>query len=196
MGQAEQIREAASAALAGSGVVVEDVAVHPAGKRRLVRVGVARDVTDLLAVDLASPVEPLTLDEVAEASRLVGLALDDAEPMGNAPYTLEVSSLGVDHPLTTPAQFRRNVGRLLKLQVREAPAGADETAGGAGRSTEPADEAAAPVMEAPRALEARLVEAGPDGIRLGDAPDDLLPYDRISAAKVQVEFTRPGGKDD
>ena len=196
MGQVEQIREAASAALAGSGVVVEDVAVHPAGKRRLVRVGVARDVTELLAVDLRSPVEPLTLDEVAEASRLVGAALDEAEPMGNAPYTLEVSSLGVDHPLTTPAQFRRNVGRLLKLQVVQSPTGADEMGAGAGRFTESADDGATAVAAAPRALEARLVEAGPDGIRLGNAPDDLLPYDRISAAKVQVEFTRPGGKDD
>ena len=102
MGQAEQVREAASAALVGSGVVVEDVAVHPAGKRRLVRVGVARDVRDLLTDDLTSTVEPLTLDEVADASRVVGSALDDSDAMGSAPYTLEVTSLGVDHPLGTP----------------------------------------------------------------------------------------------
>jgi ribosome maturation factor RimP len=176
MGQAEQIRQAADAALVGSGVVVEDVAVHPAGKRRLVRVGVARDVRDLLGDDLSSPVEPLTLDEVAEASRAVGDALDDGDVMGSAPYTLEVTSLGVGHPLASPAQFRRNVGRLLKLRLTEQDSpGAVE-------------------------LEARLTEAGPDGIRLaGDAgipaPQDLLPYDRITAATVQVEFTRPGGKD-
>lgn len=172
MGQAEQVREAAAAALAGSGVVVEDVAVHPAGKRRLVRVAVARDVSDLLAGDLTSAVEPLTLDEVAEASRAVGGGLDDSDAMGSAPYTLEVTSLGVDHPLSTPEQFRRNVGRLVRLRARESAQ--DET----GAETE-----------------ARLIEAGPDGIRLADAPDNLLPYDRISAAKVQVEFTRPGGKD-
>lgn len=172
MGQAEQVREAATSALVGSGVVVEDVAVHPAGKRRLVRVGVARDVSDLLTEDLTSVVEPLTLDEVAEASRAVGAALDDSDAMGTAPYTLEVSSLGVDHPLSTPEQFRRNVSRLLRLR-RSA-------------STEDASDVE---------TEARLIEAGPDGIRLADAPDDLLTYDRISAAKVQVEFTRPGGKD-
>ncbi|HLS46405.1 MAG TPA: ribosome maturation factor RimP [Ornithinicoccus sp.] len=176
MGQAEQIRDTADAALAGSGVVVEDVAVHPAGKRRLVRVGVARDVGDLLGDDLSSPVEPLTLDEVAEASRAVGAALDDSDAMGAAPYTLEVSSLGIGHPLSTPAQFRRNVGRLIRVRLTDpdGPAGAE--------------------------LEARLSEAGPDGIRLaGDAgptaAGDLLPYDRIAAATVQVEFTRPGGKD-
>lgn len=171
MGQAEQIREAASAALAGSGVVVETVAVHPAGKRRLVRVGVARDVADLLGSDQDSVVEPLTLDEVAEASRAVGAALDESDAVGQAPYTLEVTSLGVDHPLTTPAQFRRNVGRLLRLRLGQD---ADQD----------------------RTTESRLVAAGPDGIRLSENPDDVLPYDRIAAATVQVEFTRPGGKDD
>lgn len=171
MGQAEQIRQVAAAALVGSGVVVEDVAVHPAGKRRLVRVGVARDVTDLPADDLTSPVDPLTLDEVADASRVVSTAMDQAEPMGSAPYVLEVTSLGVDHPLTTPAQFRRNVGRLLALRLSGAP-------------------------EDPTVREGRLVAAGPDGIRLADTPDDLLPYDRISVARVQVEFTHAGGKDD
>ncbi|USQ75149.1 ribosome maturation factor RimP [Ornithinimicrobium cryptoxanthini] len=179
MGQAEQVRETAGAALAGSGVVVEDVAVHPAGKRRLVRVGVARDVAHLLADDLSTPVEPLTLDEVADASRVVGSALDDSDAMGAAPYTLEVSSLGVDHPLTTPAQFRRNVGRLLR--VRLAP-----TEGEAGDPTTQTE------------TESRLTEAGPDGIRLDggtQTPEGLLPYDRIAAARVQVEFTRPGGKD-
>lgn len=172
MGLAEQVREVAVAALVGTGVVVEDVAVHPAGKRRLVRVGVARDVSDLLSDDLTSTVEPLSLDEVADASRAVGSAMDSSDPMGSAPYTLEVSSLGVDHPLTTPEQFRRNVGRLVRCR--------------------PADGTDA----APTDVEGRLIEAGPDGIRLDNAPDDLLPYDRISAAKVQVEFTRPGGKDD
>lgn len=187
MGQAEQIREVASAAVAGSGVVVEDVAVHPAGKRRLVRVGVARDVADLPSDDLTSTVEPLSLDEVAEASRAVGAAMDEVDPLGNSAYTLEVSSLGVDHPLTTPAQFRRNVGRLVKLEVSAPPASGEEAA-------QPAPTRASGITAGP--IEGRLIEVGPDGIRLDEAPDDLLPYDRVSAAKVQVEFTRPGGKDD
>lgn len=186
MGQAEQIREAAMAALTGSGVVVEDVAVHPAGKRRLVRVGVARDVRDLLAGDRTSTVEPLTLDEVADASRAVGLALDDSDAMGPAPYTLEVTSLGVDHPLSTPEQFRRNVGRLLVVQLGDGDTGDRQS--GPDRGTRDGRLGGG-------SIEARLTEAGPDGIRLDDAPDDLLPYDRIRAAKVQVEFTRPGGKD-
>lgn len=179
MGQAEQVRESANVALAGSGMVAEEVAVHPAGKRRLVRVGVARDAANLLADDLSTPVEPLTLDEVADASRMVGSALDDSDAMGAAPYTLEVTSLGVDHPLTTPVQFRRNVGRLLRVRLTPVGEAVDED----GPQTE---------------TEGRLTEAGPDGIRLEggtQTPEGLLPYDRIATATVQVEFTRPGGKD-
>lgn len=168
-----RIQETAAAALAGSGVVIEDVAVHPAGKRRLVRIGIARDVADLPDSDTRSVVEPLTLDEVAAASRAVGEGLDEADAMGSAPYTLEVTSLGVDHPLTTPAQFRRNVGRLLQVTLVE---GSD-----------------------PATVEGRLYAAGPDGIQLGDdqlADGELLPYDRISVGRVQVEFTRPATGED
>lgn len=171
--RSRRIQEAAAAALEGSGVVVEDVAVHPAGKRRLVRIGVARDVSELPESDPSSTVEPLTLDEVADASRAVGAALDEGDVMGSGPYTLEVSSLGVDHPLTTPAQFRRNVGRLLQVSL---------VAG-----------------HEPGQVEGRLRAAGPDGIQLGDdrAQDDgFLPYDRISTGRVQVEFTRPTAGED
>jgi ribosome maturation factor RimP len=164
---ATAIRQQVGAALAGSGVEVEDVVIHPAGKRRLVRVTVARDVSDLDPADQDSPVEPATLDEVAEATRTVSDVLDSSELMGRSPYTLEVSSPGVDHPLTTPAQFRRNVGRLLAVRLAEGAA-----------------------------ITSRLLAAGPDGIRLADDPGRTLPLDQIAHAKVEVEFTRPGsGKD-
>lgn len=164
---AAAIRQQVGAALAGSGVEVEDVAIHPAGKRRLVRVTVARDVSALDPEDRESPVDPATLDEVAAATRTVSDLLDASDLMGKAPYTLEVSSPGVDVPLTTPAQFRRNVGRLLTV-----------------RRTESAQRTA------------RLLAAGPDGIRLADDPGRTLPLDQIAHAKVEVEFTRPGsGKD-
>lgn len=164
---AATIREEVGAALRGSGVEVEDVAIHPAGRRRLVRVTVARDLAGLDPADQESLVEPATLDEVAEATRTVGEVLDASDVMGQAAYTLEVSSPGVDHPLTSPAQFRRNVGRLLEVRLR------DDT-----RST------------------ARLTAAGPDGIRLENDPDRTIPLDQVARATVQVEFTRPGsGKD-
>lgn len=164
---AATIRQEVGAALRGSGVEVEDVAIHPAGRRRLVRVTVARDLTDLDPGDQESPVEPATLDEVAEATRTVSEVLDSSDVLGSAPYTLEVSTPGVDHPLTTPAQFRRNVGRLLEVRLAD---GTSDTA--------------------------RLTAAGPDGIRLENDPSRTIPLDLVGRATVQVEFTRPGsGKD-
>ena len=112
---ASTITEHTAPALAGSGVVIDAVTVQEAGSRRLVRVLLARDLADLSADDTTSPVEPLSLDEVSEATRSVSAAVDTCSVMGERPYTLEVGSTGLDRPLTEFAHFRRNVGRLLKV---------------------------------------------------------------------------------
>jgi ribosome maturation factor RimP len=163
--RAEQIRTAVDRALAASGMVVEDVGVQAAGRRRVVRVTVARDVADLTD-DPSSPVPPLSLDEVSTASRAVDEVLESGDLMGPAAYTLEVSSPGVDTPLTSPAQFRRNVGRLVLIQL--------------------ADEGS---------VEGRLVHADQEGVRLSGAPETTVPYDAVIRATVQVEFTRHAEED-
>lgn len=83
---------------------LEALEVTPAGRRRVVRIVVDRD-------------GGISLDDVADVSRAVSEALDDIdarEPalLGGA-YVLEVSSPGVDRPLTEPRHWRRNVGRLV-----------------------------------------------------------------------------------
>jgi ribosome maturation factor RimP len=91
---------------------LEDVTVSPAGKRRVVRVLVDKD-------------GGVTLDDVTEVSRAVSDALDaldaeDASVLGGA-YVLEVSSPGVDRPLTAPRHWRRNQGRLVKATLADGP---------------------------------------------------------------------------
>lgn len=174
----ELLTQEVAQALQGSGVVVDEVVVQQAGRRRLIRVFVARDVEGLDPADTTSVVEPLTLDEIAEATRTVSDTLDASDATGQGPYTLEVSSPGVDRPLGSPAQFRRNVGRLLTV---------GRTDGG-------------PVT-------GRLVSVDGDGVRLeqvrggearpGEEPDDALElaWPSIERASVQVEFSRPDGKD-
>lgn len=62
----------------------------------------------------------LDLDLIAELSRDIGDLLDE-EDLVDGRYTLEVSSPGVDRPLRTLRQFRRNVGRDVRLvRTREA----------------------------------------------------------------------------
>ena len=56
-------------------------------------------------------------------SRHLSAALDEAEAtdgdLGVESYTLEVSSPGVDRPLTLPRHWRRNIGRLVTARVAE-----------------------------------------------------------------------------
>jgi ribosome maturation factor RimP len=97
-------------AVEATGHDLEDVSVSPAGKRRVVRVVVDRD-------------GGITLDDVAEVSRVVSDLLDTAEVdepelLGGA-YVLEVSSPGVDRPLTAARHWRRNVGRLVKAELTD-----------------------------------------------------------------------------
>ncbi|HET8593854.1 MAG TPA: ribosome maturation factor RimP [Intrasporangium sp.] len=116
MSAADQVRESLEPVIAPLGLVIEDVSVTPAGKRRLVRVLVDTDLAGLDDTDATSVIEPLSLDRVAEATHAVSEALDASSLLGEAPYVLEVSSPGVGRPLTTRDHFRRNVGRLVTVQ--------------------------------------------------------------------------------
>lgn len=143
------------------GCDLEELTVSPAGRRRVVRVLVDRD-------------EGLSLDDVAEVSRSLSEALDDIaarEPALLAgAYVLEVSSPGVDRPLTEPRHWRRNAGRLVTAHLRD------------GRSVT-------------GRLGALTQTDGTSGVRLGDEQLDLADVVR---GQVQVEFGRPGtdGPDD
>ncbi|WP_270889926.1 ribosome maturation factor RimP [Pedococcus sp. 5OH_020] len=164
----EQIRPAVEGPLGALGLLIEDIAVTPAGRRRLVRIWIDRRLDDSGA-DSVTPTPPLTLDEVADATRAVSDALDDTGAMGEQPYTLEVTSPGVDRHLTEPRHFRRNVSRLVTLTRTEA---------------EP--------------LTGRIVRAGAHTLtvqvpatRKQPASMVDLPYADVSKAVVQVEFSRP-----
>ena len=101
-----RLREVVEPVVAGAGYDLEDLTISRAGRRFVVRVVVDRD-------------GGLDLDAVAEVSRAVSAALDAAEESTGelvaGEYQLEVSSPGVDRPLTLPRHWRRNVGRLVKV---------------------------------------------------------------------------------
>jgi ribosome maturation factor RimP len=91
--------------------------------------------------------------------------------MGEQPYTLEVTSPGVDRPLTEPRHYRRNVSRLVTLTLHE---GAPLT----GRIVRAA--AADVTVEVPATKKA-------------PARTEVVPYAAVARAVVQVEFSRPAG---
>lgn len=101
---AASLRPLVEPVVISAGYDLEDVVLSSAGRRSVVRVIVDRD-------------GGIDLDEVAEVSRAVSEALDEADVFGEAAYTLEVTSPGVDRPLTEPRHWRRNIGRLVKTDA-------------------------------------------------------------------------------
>jgi ribosome maturation factor RimP len=91
-----------TAPLAATGLDLEAVEITPAGRRRMLRVAVDKD-------------GGVSLDDVAAATREVSRVLDDSDVMGEQPYLLEVTSPGIDRPLTLPRHWRRNRDRMVKV---------------------------------------------------------------------------------
>ena len=114
---------------------------------------------------------PLDLDAVAELSRRASARLDDALPEATAPYVLEVSSPGVDRPLTQPKHFRRAQGRRAELTL----SGGQLVTGRIGRLDGDTLEV---VVRAAKALQVRPVALG-----------------EIDKAVVQVEFSPPNPRE-
>lgn len=102
---ATQVRTLVEPVVTSAGLDLEDVVVRAAGSQRIVQVLVDRD-------------GGIDLDAVADVARACSDALDTVDLFGGA-YELEVSSPGVDRPLTEPRHWRRNTGRLVQVRLRD-----------------------------------------------------------------------------
>ncbi|MCU1613777.1 MAG: uncharacterized protein JWO98_1317 [Frankiales bacterium] len=147
-----------------AGYDLEELVVTPAGRRSVVRLVVDRDTG-------------VTLDDIAEVSRAVSAVLDDNDgDLGRAPYVLEVTSPGVDRPLTEPRHWRRNTGRLVSVAVGNGTTGEQVT----GRVTAVDDEGVTLAVEG----------AGRPGAKKRPATPRLIPWGALGAGRVQIEFGR------
>ena len=145
-----RIADVIAPVIAAAGMDLESVRVSAAGRRRLLRVVVDSD-------------RGVSLDDAATISRKLSAVLDAAPVMGDFPYTLEVSSPGVDRPLTDPRHWRRAVGRLVQVTVADA----------------------GPVT-------GRVLAADADGVTLDVAGDHRrFGYAALGAGAIQVEFGHP-----
>ena len=134
---------------AAAGLDLESVRMSVAGKRRLLRNVVDGD-------------HGVSLDDAADVSREISAMLDEANALGEVPYTLEVSSPGVDRPLTEPRHWRRGVGRLVKVKVT-------------GEGT----------------VEGRILAADDDGVTLELAKGERrFELGELGAGAIQIEFGR------
>jgi len=163
-----------------AGLDLESVRISSAGRRRLLRVVVDAD-------------GGVSLDDIALVSREASARLDGTGAMGEAPYTLEVSSPGVDRPLTQPRHWRRATGRLVRVPLT----GPGDPGSRHPGSRDPAHDAG-PAGQKP--VEGRVVAADEHGIILEVGGEHReFGYAELGPGRVQVEFGRPaagrGGRD-
>lgn len=85
---------------------LEDCSVRTVGRRKLVKVVVDGD-------------HGVTLDVVADVSRAIDDLIENSGVLGGTEWTLEVTSPGVERPLTQPRHWRRNVGRLVAVRFAD-----------------------------------------------------------------------------
>jgi len=135
--------------VAAAGMDLESVRMTTAGRRRLLRIVVDSD-------------HGVSLDDAALISRELSTTLDATDVLGDVPYTLEVSSPGVDRPLIEPRHWRRAVGRLVRVK-----AAAEGT------------------------VQGRVLAADDDGVTIDvDGAKRRFAYGDLGAGAVQVEFGR------
>ncbi|MFL6107436.1 MAG: ribosome maturation factor RimP [Marmoricola sp.] len=133
------------------GLDLEGVDLSKAGKRSVLRVAVDKDG----GVDM---------DDIAEATKAVSAVLDESDLMGNGAFTLEVSSPGVERPLTLPRHWRRNATRLVKVDLVD---------GGE--------------------LTGRILSAEDEAADLDvDGEQRTLAFSEVAKARIQIEFKREG----
>ncbi len=172
----ERLTRALEPVIKSAGLDLESVRVLRAGRRCLLRIVVDGD---------ARP----GLDTIAVVSRSVSAELDASGVMGEAAYTLEVSSPGVDRPLTQPRHWRRAEGRLVRVPLA-APGSAAASASAKPLTSQ---------TELPGrrgAVEGRVIAADQDRVTLEiDGTAREFRYQQLGPGRVQVEFSAAGDPD-
>lgn len=147
---AGQLEPLVAEAVTAAGFDLDALDLQQAGRRKVVKVVVDSD-------------EGVELDQVAEISRAVSAVLDAHDHLIAGAYTLEVTSPGLDRPLTKPRHWRRARNRL----VRVTSVNGAEFVG-------------------------RVGEAGQRSVRiLVDGALRDLAYDDVATAMIEVEFKQP-----
>jgi ribosome maturation factor RimP len=151
-GQRSRLHAVVEPVVSAAGYDLEALSLKRAGRRHQVRVIVDSD-------------DGVNLDTVADLSRDISAALDEAEESGGdlvpGEYELEVSSPGIDRLLTLPRHWRRSVGRLVKVTVDD------------------------------RSVTGRVKAADDSGVELEvEGRPRRLAYTELGPGRVQIEFNR------
>lgn len=150
--QRQRLLDLLDPVVSAAGYELVDLTVTAAGRRSLIRVTVDGDAG-------------IDLDAVADVSRIVSDTLDAHDDAFAGPFVLEVSSPGVDRPLTEPRLWRRALNRLVSVTLNQD---------------------SEPTVGRVVALDEQGVTLETDGNRAEH------PWSSVGIGRVQVEFNRPG----
>ena len=106
MSNKEQVLAVITPAIESLGFYVEDITITSAGKRSMLTVIVDGDTH-------------LSLDQVTVATKAISEIVENLPTLGNNPFTLEVTSPGLDRPLTKPRHWLKNQDRLIKIVLTD-----------------------------------------------------------------------------
>ena len=106
MGKKEDISAAITPALEALSFYLEDVTIISAGRRSMLTVIVDGDTH-------------LSLDQVTSATKAIGEIVESIQSLGETPFTLEVTSPGLDRPLTKVRHWQKNINRLVKVVLQD-----------------------------------------------------------------------------
>jgi ribosome maturation factor RimP len=155
---AQQLAALLEPVVSASGMDLENVRITATGRRRLLRV----------VVDAEGGVN---LDGIAQISRALSAELDATGAMGETPYTLEITSPGVDRPLTEPRHWRRAAGRLIRAPLTERSQSVTNGRGRAGT------------------VEGRVLAASDHAVVLEVAGEQReYGYAELGPGKIRLEF--------
>ncbi len=109
------------------------------------------------------------ISDCERMSRSLEALLDVEDPIKTS-YTLEVSSPGLDRPLASLKDFQKHIGRLARVITSEK-------------------------MDNATFFVGRIMDVGETWVRLqlekkGEKRDIFIPLDRISRARLEIEFTK------
>lgn len=177
--RAQQLSALIEPTVNAHGLYLEELALTTKGDRTALQV----------MVDFAEGTERVELDTLAGLSEALSVVLDQAEdkevdgaaPLAALPnYELEVSTPGATRPLTEPRHFRRNIGRLLEIDLTAEARSAQGLAAQTARLKD-VDESGVVVSE--------IIPAPKKGMKPKTGPDTHIGFESIARARVQVEFS-------
>ena len=149
----DALREVAQRVADETGLEVVELSLRGSSRRRLLRVDIDRPGPQ--GVDIA---------DCKRISDLLGEALESDELLEDS-FVLEVSSPGLDRPIRSPEDFRRNTGRRIVLRTNESIGDKREFKG---------------VL---RGLEGEKIH-----LRDDDAGEVAIGVDQVESARQAVEF--------